>query len=67
MRDTGEPAIIAGLTESLRDQYAIPKDRVFIAGLSAGGAMAAIIGEPFRNSTQQSAFTRASPTAHLMT
>ena len=47
MRDTGEPAIIAGLTESLRDQYAIPKDRVFIAGLSAGGAMAAIMGETY--------------------
>jgi poly(hydroxyalkanoate) depolymerase family esterase len=47
MRDTGEPAIIAGLTESLRDQYAIPEDRIFIAGLSAGGAMAAIMGETY--------------------
>ena len=47
MRDTGEPAIIAGLTESLRDEYAIPKDRVFVAGLSAGGAMAAIMGETY--------------------
>ncbi|MBB1499087.1 PHB depolymerase family esterase [Paracoccus sp. MC1862] len=47
MRDSGEPAIIAGLTESLRDQYAIPADRVFVAGLSAGGAMAAIMGETY--------------------
>jgi len=47
MRDVGEPAIIAGLTESLRDQYAIPKNRVFVAGLSAGGAMAAIMGETY--------------------
>ena len=47
MRDTGEPAIIAGLTRSLRDQYAIPKDQVFVAGLSAGGAMAAIMGETY--------------------
>ena len=47
MRDAGEPAIIAGLTESLRDQYAIPTDRVFVAGLSAGGAMAAIMGETY--------------------
>ena len=47
VRDAGEPAIIAGLTESLRDQYAIPKDRVFVAGLSAGGAMAAIMGETY--------------------
>jgi poly(hydroxyalkanoate) depolymerase family esterase len=46
-RDAGEPAIIAGLTTSLRDQYAIPKDRVFVAGLSAGGAMAAIMGETY--------------------
>jgi poly(hydroxyalkanoate) depolymerase family esterase len=47
MRDRGEPAIIAGLTERLGDQYAIPEDRIFIAGLSAGGAMAAIMGETY--------------------
>jgi len=47
MRDAGEPAIIAGLTESLRDQYAIPQHRAFVAGLSAGGAMAAIMGETY--------------------
>ena len=47
MRDAGEPAIIAGLTQSLRDQYAIPTGRVFVAGLSAGGAMAVILGETY--------------------
>lgn len=47
VRDAGEPAILAGLTESLRDEYAIPADRVFVAGLSAGGAMAAILGETY--------------------
>ena len=47
MRDAGEPAIIAGLTESIRSDFAISRDRVFIAGLSAGGAMAAIMGETY--------------------
>ena len=47
MRDTGEPAIIAGLTESLRLEYGVPSGRLFIAGLSAGGAMAAIMGETY--------------------
>lgn len=47
MRDAGEPAIIAGLTESIRAEFAIPGDRVFVAGLSAGGAMAAILGETY--------------------
>ena len=43
-RGSGEPAIIAGLTEQLVAEFGIGRGRVFIAGLSAGGAMAAIMG-----------------------
>lgn len=49
MHGTGEPAIIASLTASVRDAFGIAHDRVFIAGLSAGGAMAAIMAETYPN------------------
>ena len=46
-RGYGEPALLAGLTEAVRDAHAIPRQRVFVAGLSAGGAMAAVLGATY--------------------
>jgi poly(hydroxyalkanoate) depolymerase family esterase len=46
-RAAGEPAIIAGLTESIVTEFGIRRDSVFIAGLSAGGAMAAVMGATY--------------------
>jgi poly(hydroxyalkanoate) depolymerase family esterase len=43
----GEPAIIAGLTEEIIRSQNIDPKKVFVAGLSAGGAMAAIMGETY--------------------
>jgi poly(hydroxyalkanoate) depolymerase family esterase len=43
-RESGEPAIIARLTRKLVSEFNADPQRIFIAGLSAGGAMAAVMG-----------------------
>lgn len=45
--DSGEPAIIAALTRKIIGDHDIPADRVFVAGLSAGAAMAVVMGQTY--------------------
>lgn len=47
VRDSGEPSLIAGITRDVAAHYSVDQRRVFVAGLSAGAAMAVILGEAY--------------------
>jgi poly(hydroxyalkanoate) depolymerase family esterase len=46
-RGRGEPSLVAGITRQIIDEYDVSDGRVYVVGMSSGGAMAAIMGEAY--------------------